>query len=190
MKPVKMIFATDENSVFGRTDNTLPFKCKADMKHFKEYTKGHILVMGANTFKSLPKKLEGRINIVYASLSRGYNDILTLNGEQADLLINSDLFSVAEIPAYLDHLAHKFDGDIIFIGGVGLLVEAYKAGIINEVSSTSIEGEHEGDIHCDELVDLITSESISKLKHVSMTFEDGCTIINYKYKGKADEKFN
>jgi dihydrofolate reductase len=190
MKPVKMIFATDENCVFGRTDNTLPFKCKADMKHFKEYTKGHILVMGANTFKSLPKKLEGRVNVVYGSFSRGIIDIKTLSGEKPDLRINSDTVTVRDIPHCLENLSRAFDGDIIFIGGVNLLVEAFKAGIINEVSSTSIDGEHEGDISCDELVDLITAQDISKLKHVSMTFEDGCVIINYKYKGKSDEKFN
>lgn len=190
MKPVKMIFATDENGVFGRTDNTLPFKCKADMKHFKEYTNGNILVMGVNTFKSLPKKLEGRMNAVYGSFSRGIIDVKTMAGEKPDLRINSDSIDVREIPRYLENLSHEFDGDIIFIGGVSLLIEAFKAGIINEVSSTSINGEHDGDISCDELVDLITAQDINSIKHVSMTFEDGCVIIIYKYKDNTDEKFN
>lgn len=192
MKPVKMIFATDDNSVFGNTDNTLPFKCKADMEHFKEYTKGHIVVMGVNTFKSLPKKLGGCVNVVYASLSRGFDCVSTLNGEKPDMFINSDLYEVAEIPAYLDHLAHIFDCDIIFIGGAKLLLDAFTSGIVQEVSMTLIDGvhEHDGDIYCNELVDAITVYDTSNLESIHLYFKDGCTVIIQKHKGNTDEKCN
>jgi dihydrofolate reductase len=190
MKPVKMIFATDDNNVFGNTDNTLPFKCKADMEHFKEYTKGHIVVMGVNTFKSLPKKLEGRVNVVYASLSRGFDCVSTLNGEKPDLFINSDLYEVAEIPAYLDHLAHTFDGDIIFIGGTKLLLDAFTSGIVQEVSMTLVDGVHDGDIDCNELVDAITVYDTSNLESLHLYFKEGCTVIIQNHKDTTDEKHN
>ena len=46
--------------------NELLFKIPADLRHFKNLTMGNIVVMGHNTFRSLPnqKPLPGRTNIV------------------------------------------------------------------------------------------------------------------------------
>ena len=42
----------------------LVFHIKEDMSFFKETTSGHKIVMGRNTWESLPKKLPNRTNIV------------------------------------------------------------------------------------------------------------------------------
>jgi thymidylate synthase len=45
--------------------NTLPWKCKGDMEHFKKLTTGNIIVMGHNTWVSIGRKpLKDRLNIV------------------------------------------------------------------------------------------------------------------------------
>lgn len=42
----------------------LIWQLKGDMAFFKTQTIGHIVIMGANTFRSLPKKLSNRIHYV------------------------------------------------------------------------------------------------------------------------------
>ena len=53
-----------ENSAIGK-NNDLLCHLPADLKHFKELTMGHTIIMGRRTFESLPKgALPGRENIV------------------------------------------------------------------------------------------------------------------------------
>jgi len=54
------------NRVIGR-DNTLPWHLPADMRHFRELTTGHPVLMGRKTFESLGRPLPGRTNIVITS---------------------------------------------------------------------------------------------------------------------------
>ena len=64
MKTVEAIVAVDENWAIGRQGNLL-CHLPADMKHFKQVTMGHSIVMGRKTFESFPRRpLPGRQNIV------------------------------------------------------------------------------------------------------------------------------
>lgn len=58
-----LICAMARNRVIGR-GNTLPWHLPADMKHFRELTTGHVLLMGRKTFESLGRPLPNRTNIV------------------------------------------------------------------------------------------------------------------------------
>lgn len=59
-----MVLARDLFGVIG-VDNKLPWHIPADLALFKELTKGKAVVMGRNTWNSLPNKpLPGRLNIV------------------------------------------------------------------------------------------------------------------------------
>lgn len=61
------IFATDVQGLFA-VNGDLPFRMKSDLKFFKEITKGTVVIMGVNTWRSLPvKPLPGRINMVLSS---------------------------------------------------------------------------------------------------------------------------
>lgn len=66
-KPVlTLIAAVARNGVIG-IDNRLPWQLPADLKHFKELTTGHTVIMGRKTWESLPdafRPLPGRLNIV------------------------------------------------------------------------------------------------------------------------------
>ena len=58
------IVAIDRNGAIGRQGQLL-CHLPADMRHFKETTMGHSIVMGRKTFESFPKgALPGRQNIV------------------------------------------------------------------------------------------------------------------------------
>ena len=64
MKSIHAIVAIDENGAIGRQGDLL-CHLSADMKHFKEVTMGHSIVMGRKTFESFPRRpLPGRQNIV------------------------------------------------------------------------------------------------------------------------------
>lgn len=64
MKTIKAIVAVDENGAIGRQGDLL-CHLPADMRHFKEVTMGHSIVMGRKTFESFPRRpLPGRQNLV------------------------------------------------------------------------------------------------------------------------------
>ena len=64
---MKIIVAVSESWGIGK-DNKLLFSLKEDMKFFKNTTTGNVVVMGKNTFLSLPKRpLKDRVNIVLTS---------------------------------------------------------------------------------------------------------------------------
>ncbi len=64
MSRITLIAAVGPNLELGR-DGGLVYNIKADMRHFKDTTMGHPIIMGRKTFESFPKgALPGRRNIV------------------------------------------------------------------------------------------------------------------------------
>ena len=59
----KIIAAVGKNLELGK-NNGLIWSLPGDLKFFKEATIGHTVLMGKNTFESLPKVLPNRKNIV------------------------------------------------------------------------------------------------------------------------------
>src|ERR1700744_4386005 len=60
---VSIIVAIGENNAIGK-NNQLLWHLPADLKHFKNKTAGHTIIMGRKTFDSLGKPLPNRRNIV------------------------------------------------------------------------------------------------------------------------------
>ena len=60
---IAIICAMARNRVIGH-HNEIPWHLPEDMKHFKETTMGHAIVMGRKTFESIGRPLPGRKNIV------------------------------------------------------------------------------------------------------------------------------
>lgn len=60
---VSSIVAISENHVIGK-DNKLLWYLPNDLKHFKEITSGHTIIMGRKTFDSVGKPLPKRRNII------------------------------------------------------------------------------------------------------------------------------
>ena len=95
----ELIVAMNQDSIIGVTDlsgnQRIPWKNKEDMRHFRETTMGHILIMGRKTFESLPKRpLPGRIHIVLTRNPSEYttytdNTVFFATIEQLDKMVQS-----------------------------------------------------------------------------------------------------
>lgn len=69
MKKVKLIVAITENYAIGKGGGLI-FNIREDMKRFREKTSGGVVIMGRNTYESLPHgALPNRINYVVSSKS-------------------------------------------------------------------------------------------------------------------------
>jgi dihydrofolate reductase len=60
---ISIIVAMAKNRTIG-IDNTLPWRCPEDLKHFKALTMGHHMIMGRKTFESIGRPLPGRTTLV------------------------------------------------------------------------------------------------------------------------------
>jgi dihydrofolate reductase len=68
MKTISIIVAVADDNGIG-FENRLLTHISADLKHFKQVTKGHAVVMGRNTWFSLPNRpLPNRTNIVITNI--------------------------------------------------------------------------------------------------------------------------
>lgn len=66
---VSLIVAMDEAGGIGLAGR-LPWRLSADLRHFKQRTLGHHLIMGRKTFESIGRSLPGRTTLI---LSRNEN---------------------------------------------------------------------------------------------------------------------
>lgn len=128
MANIILIAAIGKNRELGK-NNDLIWHLKEDLKFFKENTMGHIIVMGYNTYESLPKLLPGRRHIILT-----HRDI---NIEGAEIFHNME-----ELLSYLNTL----DEDIYIIGGASIYREFIPYG--DELLLTEINAEYkEADVY-------------------------------------------
>ena len=72
MHKLALIAAIAKNNAIG-FENKLIYWLPNDLKRFKELTTGHTIIMGSNTFRSLPKgALPNRRNIVLSRKEKGF----------------------------------------------------------------------------------------------------------------------
>lgn len=74
---ISMISSVGKNNELGKNNNLI-WHFKDDMKFFKDTTMNHTVVMGLNTYKSLPGDLPGR-HIIVVSFDN-VNGVDTVNG--------------------------------------------------------------------------------------------------------------
>lgn len=128
---MKLIVACDPKGGIGYK-NKLPWSnIEGDLPRFKELTTGKVILMGRNTWESLPKRpLPNRINVVVTS--KDIEGITTLTGLPDE--DNMDL------------------RDVWLIGGAKLINSSWH--LINEVHLTKTFTEYT----CDTFVDLVKLE--------------------------------
>jgi dihydrofolate reductase len=73
-KSFNIIVGAHQTNMAIGSNNKIPWKCRTDMKFFKETTtktkdptKINAIIMGRKTFESLPSPLINRINVVLTS---------------------------------------------------------------------------------------------------------------------------
>lgn len=132
---ILMISAKAANNVIGR-GNELPWHIPEDLKFFRETTKGHAVLMGLNTWNSLPyKPLKGRMNFILCPEGTEIN----LPNDHYEGPFGIEL--VHDINKFLERTDIP---DVFIIGGASL----YKLFIdkVDELYLTMIEENVEGDV--------------------------------------------
>ena len=126
---ISIIAAAAENNVIGK-DNSLIWHISEDLKRFKKLTSGHTVIMGQNTYESLPiRPLPKRKNIVltFDKNLKFENAIMVHSIEEAleHCNYNEEIFICGGASIYKQFLlladkiyltrVHKtFDGDTYF----------------------------------------------------------------------------
>lgn len=163
---IKMILATDTNGGIGY-ENSLPWKVKEDLEYFKNLTSGTTVLMGNNTFKSLPFKegLPCRDNLVLTN-----NDSLKGTCGSNYKYMDFDNLDIEYIEKFKDNPSE----DLFIIGGKSLYNDFYfYADVIHH---TVIDGE----FLCDTFVK--TPWVLSSRYHLSETkiLSELATVYIYK----------
>lgn len=114
------------NNGIGK-DNKLLWNIPEDLKHFKEITSGHPVIMGLNTYNSIGRPLPGRTNIVLAPLEA------KIDGCQ----IVDSLDDAIKLASEIDKI------EIFIIGGGMVYAESIK--IADRLYLTLVEGEYTAD---------------------------------------------
>ena len=127
---MKLIIACDPNGGIGY-ENRLPWtNIQGDLPRFKRLTDGHPVIMGRNTWDSLPKKpLPNRINIVVTTRPFEQEGVTCVN----DIMDHSDFYWL--------------------IGGARLVNQCWQ--YINEVHLTKVYDHYT----CDTFIDLVYLEA-------------------------------
>jgi dihydrofolate reductase len=129
---ISFIAAIDERMGIGK-DNSLLCHIKEDLQYFKKITDGNIVVMGYNTYLSLPKRpLSNRINIVMTtknielegvivvhSIDELFEKINEVNLDNKEVFICGGASIYKQLMPYADrlyitHIFHSFDADTFF----------------------------------------------------------------------------
>jgi len=126
---LSLVVAAAENNVIGR-DGMLPWRLPADLRHFKDLTMGHHLVMGRRTFESIGRPLPGRTNIVLSR--RGAS-------------LPPGCIKARSLDEALEHARRAGESEVFVIGGGELYREALPRA--DRVYLTRVRARLEGDTY-------------------------------------------
>jgi dihydrofolate reductase len=124
---ISIIVAMAKNRTIG-INNTLPWRCPEDLKHFKVLTMGHHMIMGRKTFDSIGKPLPGRTTVVVTR-----NQSLKIEG----CIIAHSLYEAIS--------ACSGDDEIFIVGGAELYTQALP--LADTLYLTEIQQDIIGDAH-------------------------------------------
>lgn len=139
----------DERRAIGR-ENELPWRLPADLKHFKQTTMGHCVIMGRKTYESIGRALPGRENVI-VTRNAGYRaEACRVVGSLEAALAHAD--SLGETEAFCIGGAQLYEAalplaDKLYITEVRAQVEAdtyfpeLAAGEWEEVARVSHEAD-------------------------------------------------
>ena len=129
-----LVVAMSDNGVIGK-DGGLPWHLRSDLKRFKEITQFKPIIMGSNTWDSLPKKpLPGRLNIV---LSRD------VRMEAEGGVVCHTLFEALDIAR--EHATDDGADEICVIGGANIYEQTLPKA--NRIYVSHVHADVEGDAH-------------------------------------------
>ena len=154
---ISIIAAIGKNRELGR-GNDLIWHIKEDLKNFKNLTMGKYIVMGKNTYESLPKHLEGRNYIVLSS---------SLSEIENGLLFN-DFNKLLEF-------IKDVDEEVMIIGGASI----YKLFLpfADKLYLTEIDSEEKADVYFPDFnkedyeCNVVSTNEVDGLKYSFVIYE-------------------
>ena len=121
------LVAASENNVIGRK-NVIPWHLPTDLKFFKNKSWGMPVIMGRNTYESLDKPLQGRINVVVTTKEDWHRDDVTV---------------AHSIKMAIDKACESDCNEIFIIGGGEIFKQSID--IVNRIYMTRVHTILEGD---------------------------------------------
>jgi dihydrofolate reductase len=125
---ISIVVAMARNRTIG-VNNTLPWRCPEDLKHFKALTMGHHMIMGRKTFDSIGKPLPGRTTVIVTRnenlyiegcvMAHSLEKAIASCGEDKEIFIvgGAELYTLS-IPLadrlYITHVQKEVTGDAYF----------------------------------------------------------------------------
>lgn len=142
---ISLIAAIGKNNELGK-GNTLLWHMPADMKYFREKTRGHTVIMGRKTFESLKVPLPNRRNIIITR---------DINYKKEGIEIVHSLEEAIE--------QTKSEGEVFIIGGAEIYKQAMS--IADRLYITHIDAEDKtADAFFPEIIPVVWNE-ISHEEH-------------------------
>lgn len=137
---ISIIAAIGKNYELGK-NNELIWHLNKDLKNFKKLTMDKKIVMGTNTYKSLPKKLEGRSYVILSTSLKDIDGVLTYNN----------------FPDLLKYL-QSLDEEVMIIGGASI----YKMFLpyADNLYLTEIDDEASADVYFPDFDKSVYSKSV------------------------------
>ena len=134
---IKLIACINNVHALGK-DNELLYHIPSDLANFKRLTMNEVVVMGRNTYESLPKKpLPNRTSIVISS------DV----EYQPSVSNDSDSVFVADSIESAISIAETLDCNTIWvIGGASIYEQFVAKKMADEIYLTVVDDELEGDV--------------------------------------------
>lgn len=128
------------NKFYIGKDNKLLYRIKDDMTNFKKITTGNVVIMGRNTFESLPNKipLPNRINIIITS-DKSYH-----------IKSSENAYIVSSIEDAIDLCKSMFNEKKWYvIGGASIYKRFLSLNMVDEMILTIVDDDTEGDTKVD-----------------------------------------
>ncbi len=152
---MKAIVAMAKNRVIGKNGG-LPWpSIKEDFKHFKEFTTGKTLIVGKNTFDTLPL-LKNRECLVLTKPVEAIDAYIT-----NQYLVNNNAMTGQMITMEDVELYSQFRKDYLIVAG-GAKTYVKLLPYITEFYVTHVNGTYDGDVFMPPFEDLFTQQEVVK----------------------------
>jgi thymidylate synthase len=167
------IVAVDLNKGIGK-NNTIPWKCSADMKHFKNLTTGHVVIMGRKTFESMNcKPLKNRINCVIGTSKNKIDEVLYFDSPET----------------CARHCMTNYKEQHLFvIGGNQIYTWFYNNNYISNTYLTELDSWYDCDVFFDSYDKVVSGAEISN-ENIEYEKDKHISIIHFKHVNLDESNF-
>lgn len=134
---ISIIAAVARNGVMGR-GNDLPWSLPTDLAHFRKATAGQPVIMGKNTWDSLPdafRPLPKRKNIIVSTTLLPDDETAVMERDDGSVIWRSLLGAIASC-----------HGDAWIIGGAKLYGSALEHDVVDQIILSELIDDFEGDV--------------------------------------------